>query len=171
MRARFNTKPVSSTAKRLNIWVLLTLSVGLLHAQELESERWKIGPLEDNCPSIWPLAGTTNWQRPPDTTRWHGDSMIGIRAFASGQFSPNVRAIGNGTARSIAEGLGWKAGMELAGNWKRFHRATARSSRSSFDTPPPVTLLVVKSYWSTTVVYSFAESNVFPEDLSRVAGA
>ena len=120
MRARFSIKPVPFTAKRLNIWVLLTLSVGFLHAQELESERWKIGPLEDDCSSIWPLAGATNWQRLPDTTLWHGDSAIGIRAFASGQFSPNVRAIGNGTARSVAEGLGWKTGMELAGNWKRF---------------------------------------------------
>ena len=89
-------------------------------SQDLESPRWKVGPLQEYCPSIWPSAESTNLKDTRDSSLWYGDSNIGLRAYASGQLSPNVRAFGTGTARSLAEGLGWRAGMELEGHYKRF---------------------------------------------------
>jgi hypothetical protein len=99
---------------------LLSSNFGIVLSQQIQSTRWNIGALNDSCPSVWPLAEGTDWQSQADTNLWYGDSQIGIRAFASGQFSPNVRAFGNGTARTFAESIGWKAGMEMAGHFKRF---------------------------------------------------
>jgi hypothetical protein len=122
MLPRFLFKPSIAEILVPSILLLLLLlsSTGNVWSQGLENERWKIGPIADACPSIWPLASRTDWESPSDTTHWYGASHIGIRAFASAQHSPNVRAFGNATARSFAEGLGWKTGMELAGHYKRF---------------------------------------------------
>ena len=122
MLPRFLFKPsiAEILAPSILLLLLFLCSTGDTWSQGLENERWKIGPIADVCPSIWPLASRTDWESPSDTTHWYGASHIGIRAFASAQHSPNVRAFGNATARSFAEGLGWKTGMELAGHYKRF---------------------------------------------------
>ena len=111
---------ILSPRKLLILTWLLSASFGDVLSQQIQNLRCNIGAISDSCPTVWPLAEATDWQSPADTSKWYGDSQIWIRAFASGQFSPNVRAFGVGTARSFAESIGWKAGMEMAGHFKRF---------------------------------------------------
>lgn len=119
MSARFASS--TKALRRLLSFVALNLcfSSGALWAQDLESARWKVGPLQSICPSIWPAPQSTNWASPQDTSLWYAPSSVGIRALVSGQYSPNVRAFGSRTARSFAEGIGWKAALELEGKYRR----------------------------------------------------